>query len=238
MREVHATIILLLASSSPVVAQADSSRMMGMAEHAMSGHADAIMMRHMELTPARKPTAADSAKALSVAAELRTAIAKYQDTAAAVVDGYKMFLPNVKKQHVYHFTNYGRAFLEAFRFNPEKPTSLLYKRDSATGKLRLIGAMYTAPKRTRASRLDGRIPLSIARWHQHVNWCVPHKGDESRWLEQKDGHPVFGPESPIATKAECDRVHGAFHSTLFGWMLHANVYAGNDLAAIFGDDHK
>jgi hypothetical protein len=28
-----------------------------------------------------------------------------------------------------------------------------------------------------------------------------------------------------------------FHPVLFGWMLHANVFAGDDAAAIWGDDH-
>ena len=34
-----------------------------------------------------------------------------------------------------------------------------------------------------------------------MNWCIPKKGDQARWLETEDGKPVFGPESPIATKA-------------------------------------
>jgi hypothetical protein len=111
-----------------------------------------------------------------------------------------MFLPGLKNQRVFHFTNGSRALMEAFRFNAEKPTSLLYKRGS-DGKLKLVGAMYTMPKRASMEKLDDRVPLSVARWHKHVNWCVPKKGSESRWFEQKDGHPLFGPESPVATKA-------------------------------------
>ena len=221
----------------PVKPGGDTARMAGMADHAMSGPMDENMMKHMELTPARTPTRADSLRATSVAAELKRAIAKYQDTAVAVADGYRMFLPNVKKQHVYHFTNYGRAFKEAFRFDPSQPTSVLYKR-GADGKLQLVGAMYTMPKNAKLDRLDDRVPLSIARWHKHVNWCLPKQGDEARWLETKNGKPKFGPESPVATKAECDAMKGDFHENLFGWMLHANVYEGGDLASIFGDDHK
>ena len=48
---------------------------------------------------------------------------------------------------------------------------------------------------------------------------------------------MFGPQSPIATKAACDAVGGRFHAALLGWMLHANVFAGDDLGAIFGDEH-
>jgi hypothetical protein len=214
----------------------DSSKLTGMADHAMSGPMNANMMKHMELTPLRTPSREDSARATRVAAELKRAIAKYQDTAVAVADGYEMFLPNLKHQRVYHFTNNERAVLAAFHFDATKPTSLLHKRGS-DGKLQLTGAMYTMPKNVRLDRLDDRIPLSIARWHKHVNWCVPKKGDAARWLEKKNGSPIFGPEGSIATKAECDAAKGEFHPSVFGWMLHANVYEGGDLATIFGDEH-
>jgi hypothetical protein len=70
-----------------------------------------------------------------------------------------------------------------------------------------------------------------------VNWCIPKKGDQARWTEQRDGHPVFGPESPIATKAACDSVNGDFHPSTFGWMIHANVVEGHDLGSIWSDNH-
>ena len=103
--------------------------------------------------------------------------------------------------------------------------------------MRLIGAMYTMPKRAGLDKLDERVPLSIAQWHKHVNWCLPKQGESARWLERKDGRPVFGPESPIATQAACEAVGGDFHPSLFGWMIHANVFEGEDLGHIFGDDH-
>jgi hypothetical protein len=221
------------AGAKPV---ADSAKMAGMADHAMSGPMDENMMKHMQLTPTRTATHDDSVRATKIVAELKQAIAKYQDTTAAVADGYKMFLPDVKNQQVFHFTNNRRALLSAFHFDPAKPTSVLYKRGS-DGKLHLIGAMYTTPRNASLKRLDERVPLGIARWHEHVNWCLPKKGDGARWLDRKDGQPVFGPESPIATKAACDAVEGEFHENLFGWMLHANVYEGHDLASIFADDH-
>jgi hypothetical protein len=215
---------------------ADSAGMAGMADHAMSGAMNENIMKHMELTPTRLPTHADSVRATALAAEIKRAIAKYEDTSVAVADGYKMFLPNLKTQKVYHFTNGRHAIGEAFRFDATKPTSILYKR-STDGRLRLVGAMYTMPKNARLARLDDRVPLSVARWHKHVNWCLPKEGEAARWLEQKNGKPVFGPESPVATRAECDAVHGDFHPNLFGWMLHANVYEGSNLATIFGDEH-
>jgi hypothetical protein len=70
-----------------------------------------------------------------------------------------------------------------------------------------------------------------------VNWCVPGKKNQARWLEKKNGLPVFGPESPVATKAECTKAGGDFKENIFGWMVHANVFAGESLEAIFGHHH-
>ncbi len=210
--------------------------MIGAADAAMAGPMSDAARKHMELSPTRRATREDSARAREVAQELRVALAKYADTTAAVADGYQMFMPNVKTQHVFHFTNYKKAFLEAFRFDATQPTSLLYQRGD-DGQLKLIGAMYTAPKSMRPGKLDDRIPLSIARWHKHVNWCLPKRGEANRWLERADGMPVFGPESPIASRRECEDVGGTFHKNLFGWMIHANVFLGEELATVFGHDH-
>jgi hypothetical protein len=220
----------------PAKTSGDTIQMSGMADHAMGGPMDENMMKHMEMTPSRTPTHADTVKATKVVGDLKRAIAKYEDTTAAVADGYKMFAPNVKNQHVYHFTNNRRAFGAMFTFDPAKPTSILYKQ-TPDGKFHLVGAMYTMPKGAKLSRLDDRVPLNIAHWHKHVNWCVPKIGEQSRWTESKDGKPVFGPESPIATKAACDAVHGNFLASPLGWMVHVNVNEGSDFATIFGDDH-
>jgi len=190
----------------------------------------------MLMTPTRPVAQGDSARAAAIAATLRASIAKYADTTAAVADGYRMFAPQIKNQRVYHFTRGWNAVQEAFRFDPAKPTSLLYARGS-DGTLHLIGGMYTAPKRWSADKLDERIPLSVARWHKHVNWCIPPRGQRARWLERANGAPVFGPESPIATKAACDAVGGTFYADPLGWMVHANVMTSSDPAVIWGDEH-
>jgi len=217
-------------------ASADSSRMIGAADESMAGPPSANAAKHLELSPTRAGTKADSAKAREIVTQLRAALAKYTDTSAAVADGFKLFAPRLKEQRVYHFTNYRNAFLEAFRFDASRPTSILYQR-GADGRLHLLGAMYTAPKRVRAGRLDERVPLSIARWHRHVNWCLPRKGEESRWTERRNGAPLFGPESPIVTREACEGVGGRFYPNLFGWMIHANVFAGDDLASVFAHEH-
>jgi len=213
----------------PGMAMGDTARMPGMEDRAMGTmHVmDANMARHMRLTPKRMATPADSQRAERILTQLRTAIAKYQDPAAAVADGYKQFLPNVRNQKIYHFTNYRLAFLEAFRFNPAKPTSLLYQ-PQANGKLKLVGAMYTAPKRFSYDQLNDRIPLGMAQWHEHVNWCLPPKDQPQRWLDRNDGAPVFGPESPVATASECRKAGGEFHPLLFSWMVHVGIEPGEN----------
>lgn len=236
-------LLITLAAASSLPAQhppghhgKDSTQLIGAADAAMSGPMSDAAKKHMELSPIRAATREDSVRAKQVAQQLRVALAKYRDTTAAVSNGYRMFMPNVKTQRVFHFTNYKNAFMEAFRFDPGKPTSLLYRRGD-NGQLELIGAMYSAPRQMRPLKLDGRIPLSIARWHKHVNWCLPPKEQPERWLERRDGLPMFGPESPIATRAECGKVGGEFHENLFGWMIHANVFLGEDLGTVFGHDH-
>lgn len=194
------------------------------------------MAAHMETTSRRPANSADSARAARLVTDLRSAIGKYRDVRIAVDDGYRQFAPEIKNQRVYHFTNYKRAIANAFRFNPEKPTSLLYKKDK-NGSFVLIGAMYTAPKRATADKLDSRVPLSVAQWHKHINWCFPPKGQQSRWTELRGGRPVFGPLG-VSTKVECEAAGGRFEKEVFGWMVHANVFASDDPKIIWGDEHQ
>jgi hypothetical protein len=167
-------------------------------------------------------------------ASLRSAIAKYRDIRVAQAEGFKMFAPQIKNQRTYHLTKGSWAFRNKFRFNPAKPTSLLYRKDT-NGHFVLIGAMYTAPQRYSVNALDKRIPTSIAHWHKHVNWCLPRTGDDRRLFEVRNGRPVFGPLG-VATREECDAVNGQFSKEIFDWMTHAEIFAGNDLGAIWADN--
>ena len=227
--------LVALASLVALPAFVAATRGVANANSARAAARDGSML-HMVMTPERPRAPGDSAHAASVAATLRAAINKYRDTTAAVADGYRMFAPQIKNQKVYHFSNGWHGVQEAFRFDPASPTSLLYTK-GPDGTFTLVGAMYTAPKRFDLDKLDERIPLSIARWHRHVNWCIPPRGHRERWLERKDGHAVFGPESPIATKASCEAVGGVFHESLLGWMVHANVMTSDDPAVIWGNEH-
>jgi len=205
------------------------------AHAAMSGPVVADL--HMRLTERRPGTAADSARAWALVASMRRELERYRDVRVAEAGGFRQFLPGVP-QAVYHFTNWRWGVEAVFRFDPARPTSLLYRADP-DGHLTLVGAMYTAPAAASEAELDSRVPLAVARWHQHVNWCVPPRGARDRWRERRDGRPVFGPASPIATHAACDSVGGRFLPHIFGWMVHVNAFGSDDPAAIWsaGHDH-
>ena len=175
------------------------------------------MSMHMTMTPSRAPAPGDSARAQQILTTLRASIAKYRDVNAALADGFKPFLPNVK-QDVYHFTKRGNGIKAAFAFDAARPTSLLYKKTSS-GYV-LVGAMYTAPYRSSLAQLDARVPLSIYPWHLHTNLCIPPRDQPAKWHEQRDGKPLFGPKGTITTQAACDAAGGTFLPHLFGWMVH------------------
>jgi hypothetical protein len=196
------------------------------AEHAMAGMVSNEDL-HLRLTPLRAATARDSARAAEVLATMRRELAKYRDVHAAEADGFRQFLPGVPAP-VLHFTNFRWAIEARNGLDPARPTSLLYQRAS-DGSLTLVGAMFTAPPQTSDAELDARLPLSIVRWHEHVNWCLPPLAEaRRRWSETKDGQPVFGPKSPIATAEACEAVGGRFQPRLFGWMVHVMAFAAGD----------
>jgi hypothetical protein len=171
---------------------------------------------HMHMTAPRPQTAEDATRGKEIVDELRNGIAKYKDYHVALAEGYKIFLPNLK-QPEYHFTNYMNGFLEAFTFDPARPTSLLYKKTS-TG-YELVGAMYTMPKRATEDQLNERVPLSVANWHLHTNLCMPSANQRRNadWTK-------FGLRGSIATQEACDAAGGRFHLVIFGWMVHVYPY--------------
>jgi hypothetical protein len=206
------------------------------AHEAMTHTIDAMPARemsHLVMTPRWPTRTGDEARAAHVVAELRRGLAKYADYRAALADGYEPFLPDVP-QEVYHFTSTRRAILEAFGFDPAIPSSLLYEK-TADG-YRLVGAMYNAPRRLSLEELDQRVPLSVTRWHRHVDLCVPRQGDAARWREVKDGAPLFGPEGSITTREACDAASGRFIPNLFGWMVHVHPFE-HDPGKVWGSEH-
>ncbi len=188
--------------------------------HAMS-HKHMDMGPHMKMTALRPPNLADQQRADKIVQELRDAIGKYQDVSAAEQDGFKEFLPNVPSP-MKHFTNRRYAIEAQFRFNPDHPTSLLYEKHGDTYKL--IGAMYTAPKRYNDDDLNKRVPLSLAQWHEHVNLCRAPKGEESQYFGK---HPRFGLNGSITSKDECEAAGGKFYPIVFNWMVHVYPFEKN-----------
>jgi hypothetical protein len=183
---------------------------------------------HMHMTALRAANAEDQKRANEIVEQLRAGLEKYKDYHAALNDGYKIFMPHIPQQE-YHFTNYENGFLEAFTFDPARPTSLLYKK-TATG-YDLVGAMYTMPKRATEEQLNERVPLSVATWHLHTNLCMPPKGDRRHadWTK-------FGLRGSITTEVACDAAGGTFHPVIFGWMVHVYPYE-DTTAKIFAMHH-
>jgi hypothetical protein len=178
----------------------------------MAGH-DMDMNAHMYMTDLRPANPADEKRAEEILAALRPAIEKYRDYKVALAEGYQIFLPNLPQKH-YHFTNYRYGFEAQFAFDPAHPTSLLYKKTS--NGYELEGAMYTAPKAATEDELNQRVPLSVARWHKHVNLCMPQKGTEWQQVNWKQ----FGFRGSISSEAACQQAGGVWRAQVFGWMVH------------------
>jgi hypothetical protein len=183
------------------------------AMNSMEGH-HMDMGPHMKMTALRPVQPGDAERAQKVAEVARGVMEKYRDYHIALSDNFVIFHPEVPQKQ-YHFTNYRYAFEAASVFNAEHPTSLLYEKNG--DGYRLVGVMYTAPKRFTEDDLNQRIPLSIAQWHEHVNFC---RAPEGRRLEALAPNPKFGLRGSITTKEECDAAGGEFHPIIFNWMVH------------------
>lgn len=170
---------------------------------------------HMKMTDLRAAKSGDQQRADEVLAGARRVAEQYRDYKVAEADGYRIFLPNVP-QKMYHFTNYWYGFEATFRLNPEHPTSLLYEKLPGGG-FKLVGVMYTAPVNASREELDSRLPLSIAQWHLHTNFCRAPLGRESEYLGAR---AKFGLLGSITTREECEAAGGNFEPSIFGWMLH------------------
>jgi hypothetical protein len=179
----------------------------------MEGH-HMDMGPHMKMTWLREPKPGDQEKADQIVKAARKAAENYKDYNVALADGFRIFHPEVPQKQ-YHFTSYKYGFEAAFRFNPDHPTSLLYERQGNGYKL--IGVMYTARKNVSEEDLNERIPLSIAQWHAHVNFCKPPDDQKADFLAP---NPKFGLRGSITTPAACAAAGGTFMPQIFGWMVH------------------
>jgi hypothetical protein len=60
----------------------------------------------------------------------------------------------------------------------------------------------------------------VARWHKHVNLCLPQKGtpvQDVNWQK-------FGAEGSIATQDACEQAAGRWLPQVFNWMVHVYPY--------------
>lgn len=192
------------------------------------------MTAHMHMTSLRPAKPGDTEKVDAIVAAAKTAMAPYQDYRKAMADGYVVFLPHIP-QPQYHFTNRRNAREAQWHFDPLKPTSLLYKK-TADGEYKLVGVMYTDRVDASEDELNQRIPLSVARWHQHVNFCRAPLGKK---YESFGPHPKFGPMGSITTKEACEAEGGEFVPHVFGWMVHVYPYETDPkkIWSIDDDDH-
>ncbi|MGO9450616.1 MAG: hypothetical protein ACLQDV_06150 [Candidatus Binataceae bacterium] len=219
---------------------------------------------HMKVTELRPQTPQDVERAIDVAAKLRRALLPYNDYRVALAQGFRIFLPNVP-QDVYHFTDYAAAGAEyQGHFDPEHPGAILYTRNR-DGEYVLVGAMYSAPADYTPDQLDELIPLGVARWHQHVNICLPNGITLTDLLDGEVGakrtdvpgmlpiaaNPMaldldrrvgfladgrFGFEGAIQDAATCETAGGHFIPLAFGWMVHVYPFVGDNLKVEYGMD--
>lgn len=202
--------------------------------HSMEGHMD--MGPHMKMTALHQPKPGDAVRAQKIVESARQVSEKYLDYHSALADGFKIFLPNVP-QKIYHFTNRAYAIEAQMSFNPQHPTSLLYEKHGDNYKL--VGVMYTAPKRFTEDDLDQRIPLSVAQWHEHVNFCAPPA--DMPLAEKKEEmlgpNAQFGLRGSISTQKACDAAGGRFIPVVFNWMVHVYPFE-KDQAAIWSVERQ
>ncbi len=196
----------------------------------MSGKADAedmgpsmaAMAGHMEITPLRPKQPGDEEKAKAIVATVKSSIERYRDYRKAVADGYAIANPSLK-QPQYHFVSLANTHEADLRFDPSKPTALLYRR-TPMQEYKLEGVMFTTSPDATEDELNQRVPLSVGRWHRHVNFCAAPEG---RAKDYQAAHPKFGMFGSIKTKEACEAEKGTFHEHVFTWMLHIFPYEEN-----------
>jgi hypothetical protein len=201
------------------------------------GPSMAAMAGHMYITPLRTKQPGDEEKVKALVAQIRAAIERYKDYHKALDDGYVIGNPNVNEPQ-FHFTKEANVQEAEHHFDPTKPSSLLYFQ-TPTQRYKLEGVMFTVPPTASEDELNGRIPLSIVRWHKHINFCAAPASKVKEYLGK---HPKFGMFGSINTADACKAEGGTFYPVIFTWMIHVfpfeddwkNVFSMNDDIPHFG----
>ena len=183
-----------------------------------------VATRHMDMGPHMKMTAyhpvasSDLARMNAIVQNAHVCFDKYKDYHLALQDGYQIFTPNVP-QDIYHFAS-PQNFSEAqTTFDLAHPSALLYKK--AGDGYQFVGVMYSAPASATEDQLNQRVPLSVAPWHLHVNFCLPDGYTEQTLF---NANSLFGLTGTIATQAQCSKLGGTFYSSMYGWMVHIPLF--------------
>ncbi|WP_157466446.1 hypothetical protein [Edaphobacter aggregans] len=196
--------------------------MSGMGNMNVMGQSMAAMANHMCITPLRPKQPGDDEKVKALIAQVKAAIEKYKDYKKALADGYVIANPKLE-QPQYHFNNHENVRLAESRFDPTRPSSLLYRR-TPTQRYKLEGVMFTDRVDASEDELNERIPLSIVRWHQHTNFCA---APADKVKEYHGDKPKFGMFGSIHTKEACHAEGGTFYPVMFNWMIHVFPYEEN-----------
>jgi hypothetical protein len=202
------------------------------ASPAIAAEMDA-MAAHMRLTPAEPRRPGDVARAANIADAVRAAIEPFRDYHTAIAARFKPGHLEIPQKE-YHFSNRDNFIAGLRGFDIGHPTSLLYEH-TPDGGFRLIGAMYTDRRDAPDEELNQRIPLSMARWHQHIDLCLPPQGAGPRSMGGP--HPQFGLHGSITTAAACSQAGGRFIAHLYGWMVHVYPYE-RDLGDVYALPHN
>lgn len=189
---------------------------------------------HMRMAASRKRTKGDVVRTTRLAKEARLALAKYSDVRLAEQDGYVRFLPWLEDQDIFHYNNIQNVMISVDTFDVTRPVSLLYRKNKA-GKLVLVGAMYSALPGASLAELDARLPLSVAHWHEHVNFCGP-RPDSMRAGTVRTDSATLAKWLKITAADTCNAAGGVFLPRLFGWMTHAYLFGRQDLASVWGGE--
>ena len=170
---------------------------------------------HMRMTALRPGRAGDAARGKTIVDAARGVIARHPDVASAERAGYRKYLPGVELP-VEHYVDGARfAAEERGEFDSSRPSALIFERDGST--LRATGVMYVATATATPAQLDAAVPLSLTRWHRHVDLCFPPNASIEEAV-RPNGR--FGFAGSIDTAAACRAAGGLWVPALYGWMVH------------------
>ncbi|HEY1429854.1 MAG TPA: hypothetical protein VGF18_09795 [Candidatus Tumulicola sp.] len=192
----------------------------GCAARASDSSVPTMQHGHMQMTMHRQQQSGDRTRADVILAAARKVMAEYPTVTAAEAAGFSKFLPRIPLP-IEHYTSRRNAIEAQFRFDPSRPTSLIFARENS--QLELVGVMYTAPNSADETTLNERVPLSFGTWHRHVDFCRPASAK------------AF--DASIDAAGACAKAGGTFVPVVFGWMVHVWPNEKTD-AAIWAVDRN